>query len=165
MKKQSKSFLCLFILVTVLILLSSCGVHTGSDTIFTAPTETVSAQAELTLDEEGAFTTKEDVALYIHLYERLPNNFITKSEARALGWEGGSVEKYAPGKCIGGDRFGNYEDLLPEKVGRTYNECDINTMGASSRGAERIVFSNDGLVYYTSDHYESFTLLYGEEGT
>ncbi len=165
MKKQSKSFLCLFILVTVLILLSSCGVHTGSDTIFTAPTETVSAQAELTLDEEGAFTTKEDVALYIHLYERLPNNFITKSEARALGWEGGSVEKYAPGKCIGGDRFGNYEDLLPEKAGRTYNECDINTMGASSRGAERIVFSNDGLVYYTSDHYESFTLLYGEEGT
>ena len=86
-----------------------------------------------------------------------------KKEARDLGWEGGSLEPYAPGKCIGGDRFGNYEGTLPEKDGRTYYECDINTLGADSRGAERLVFSSDGLIYYTADHYESFTLLYGEE--
>ena len=116
-----------------------------------------------TIDEDGSYTSKEEVALYIHTYGRLPDNFITKKEAQALGWPGGSLEPYAPGKCIGGSRFGNYEGLLPEKEGRTYTECDIDTLGAESRGAKRIVFSNDGLIYYTGDHYESFELLYGEE--
>ena len=116
-----------------------------------------------TLDEDGAYTTKEDVALYLHLYGHLPDNFITKSEAEALGWTGGSLEPYAPGKCIGGGRFGNYEGLLPEAEGRTYTECDIDTLGADRRGAKRIVFSNDGLIYYPEDHYASFELLYGEE--
>ena len=113
------------------------------------------------IDENGSYTTKEDVALYIHTYGKLPQNFITKKQARELGWSGGSLEPYAPGMCIGGDRFGNYEGLLPE--GHSYTECDINTLGADSRGAERIIFSSDGLIYYTGDHYAHFTLLYGEE--
>ena len=115
------------------------------------------------IDEDGAYTTKDDVALYIHTYGHLPDNFITKKDAQALGWPGGSLEPYAPGKCIGGSRFGNYEGLLSEADGRTYTECDIDTLGADSRGAKRIVFSNDGLIYYTEDHYKSFELLYGEE--
>ena len=126
------------------------------------PGETESLEA-LPLDEEGTYTTKEDVALYIHLYGHLPRNFITKNEAEKLGWSGGSLEPYAPGMCIGGSRFGNYEGLLPEAEGRTYTECDIDTLGAEKRGAKRIVFSNDGLIYYTDDHYETFELLYGEE--
>ena len=115
------------------------------------------------LDADGSYTSKEDVALYIYQYGTLPKNFITKDQARGLGWDGGGLEPYAPGKCIGGDKFGNYEKLLPVKSGRTYTECDIGTLGAKSRGAKRIVFSNDGLIYYTDDHYETFTLLYGEE--
>ncbi len=126
-------------------------------------TEAPETEAPAAIAEDGTYTTKEDVALYIHTYGRLPGNFITKKEAERLGWSGGSLEKYAPGKCIGGSRFGNYEGLLPEKPGRTYTECDIDTLGARSRGAKRIVFSNDGLIYYTEDHYETFTLLYGEE--
>ncbi|MBQ7800777.1 MAG: ribonuclease [Oscillospiraceae bacterium] len=114
------------------------------------------------IDIDGSYTSKEDVALYIHTYGCLPANFITKNEARDLGWEGGGLEDYAEGKCIGGDRFGNYEGLLPEADGRSYTECDIDTLGADSRGAKRIVFSNDGLIYYTEDHYETFELLYGE---
>lgn len=114
------------------------------------------------LPEHGSYTTKEDVALYLYQYGRLPDNFITKKQAQKLGWEGGSLEPYAPGKCIGGDYFGNYEKLLPTAKGREYTECDIDTLGAKSRGAKRIVFSNDGLIYYTDDHYESFELLYGE---
>ena len=114
------------------------------------------------LPEDGSYTTKEDVAQYLLRYGHLPDNFITKSEARELGWEGGSLEPYAPGKCIGGSRFGNYEGLLPEREGRYYTECDIDTLGAAGRGAKRLVFSNDGLIYYTDDHYETFTLLYGE---
>ena len=114
-------------------------------------------------DENGAYTSRDDVARYIHLYGHLPSNFITKKEAEKLGWQGGSLEPYAPGMCIGGSLFGNYEGLLPEKEGRFYTECDIDTLGADKRGAKRIVFSNDGLIYYTEDHYESFELLYGED--
>lgn len=115
------------------------------------------------LDEGGEYTSAEDVALYLHLYAHLPQNFITKKDARALGWNGGGLDDYADGKCIGGDRFGNYEGLLPDAPGREYHECDIDTLHAVSRGAKRIVYSNDGLIYYTEDHYESFILLYGEE--
>lgn len=125
--------------------------------------ETNDSPEEQLIDEFGSYTSKEDVALYIHTYGRLPDNFITKDEARELGWEGGGLEDYAPGCCIGGDFFGNREGLLPEAPGREYTECDIDTLGASSRGAKRIVFSNDGLIYYTNDHYVSFELLYGEE--
>lgn len=127
------------------------------------PTPKPTPEPTPVLAEDGSYTSKEDVALYIHLYGHLPDNFITKKEAQKLGWGGGSLEPYAPGKCIGGDYFGNYEGLLPEKKGRKYTECDIDTLGAKSRGAKRIIFSNDGLIYYTDDHYESFELLYGEE--
>ena len=128
-----------------------------------AEEEAPPVEEESAIDEDGAYTTKEDVALYIYTYGHLPDNFITKKEAESLGWSGGGLDDYAYGCCIGGNRFGNYEGLLPEADGRTYTECDIDTMHASKRGAKRIVFSNDGLIYYTDDHYESFTLLYGEE--
>ena len=128
-----------------------------------ATPETAEGSQPESLPEDGTYSSRDDVALYIHTYGHLPGNFITKKEARELGWSGGSVEQYAPGKCIGGDHFGNYEGLLPEKSGRSYTECDIDTLGSSGRGAKRIIFSNDGLIYYTDDHYASFTLLYGEE--
>jgi hypothetical protein len=128
-----------------------------------SPEEPPYEEAIPAIDEDGYYTTKEDVALYIHTYGHLPDNFITKKEAEALGWSGGGLDDYAYGCCIGGNRFGNYEGLLPEADGRKYTECDIDTMHASKRGAKRIVFSNDGLIYYTDDHYDSFTLLYGEE--
>ena len=114
------------------------------------------------IDTDGHYDSVKDVALYIHLFGRLPDNYMTKAEARKLGWEGGSLERYAPGCCIGGDTFRNSEGLLPNAPGRTWTECDIDTLGESSRGAKRIVFSNDGLIYYTDDHYETFELLYGE---
>lgn len=114
--------------------------------------------------EDGHYKTKEEVALYIHSFNKLPSNFITKKEAGDLGWESskGNLWDVTDQKSIGGDRFGNREKRLPIKQGRTYYECDLNYEGAY-RGAERIVYSNDGLVYYTGDHYESFTLLYGDE--
>ena len=109
------------------------------------------------------YDDRDRVALYLHLFGELPPHFITKAAAQKLGWTSGEVEYYRSGAAIGGDRFGNYEGLLPKKKGRQYYECDIGTVGKKSRGAQRIIFSNDGLVYYTDDHYESFTLLYGEE--
>ena len=102
-----------------------------------------------TVDAHGYYYDAEHVVLYLDAYGHLPENYITKSDARALG----------------GDRFGNREGLLPEETGRTYTECDINTLGADSRGAERLIFSNDRLYFYTSDHYASFTELTVDGGT
>ena len=133
-----------------------------TEPVISAPAPQAETEAQPMLDRNGSYNSKDEVALYIHQYGTLPGNYITKREAEALGWPGGSLEPYAPGKSIGGDRFGNYEGLLPEAPGRKYTECDIDTQGKSSRGAKRIVFSNDGLIYYTEDHYESFELLYGE---
>ena len=133
---------------------------TGIPAHETTADETAAPETEASIDFYGSYTSKEDVALYIHIYNDLPLNFMTKKQAKDLGWEGGSLEPVAPGMCIGGDWFGNYEGLLPED--REYTECDIDTLGKSSRGAKRIVFSDDGLIYYTEDHYESFELLYGE---
>lgn len=149
--------------------------ETSSETELTSPSQSSTeseketseepseSTTEAPIDENGTYTSKDDVALYIHTYGHLPSNFVTKSEARKKGWEGGSLEDYFPGCSIGGDVFGNREGILPTRKGRTYYECDIDTKGKKSRGAKRIVFSNDGLIYYTDDHYETFTLLYGEE--
>ena len=124
------------------------------------PEEEPEESPEASVTEDGEYTSKEEVAEYIHLFGHLPSNFITKKEAKALGWEGGdSLGKLAPGKSIGGDRFGNYEGQLPDEKGRKYTECDIDYKG-KKRNAKRIVFSNDGLIFYTDDHYKSFTQLY-----
>jgi len=122
------------------------------------------ADPEPALPEDGQYDDKDNVALYIHLYGKLPSNYVTKKDAETLyGWQGGALDTYAPGKAIGGNYYGNYEGLLPDADGREWTECDIGTIGQTKRGAQRIVFSNDGLIYYTPDHYESFELLYGEE--
>ena len=159
MKKRLSAFFLVLVALFMSFTLASCGADEMVGLIVTtdanAPQEVIA--------EDGAYTTKEDVALYLHTYDHLPDNFMTKKEAQALGWEGGSLEPYAPGMCIGGSYFGNYEGLLPEAEGREYHECDIDTLGAEKRGAKRIVYSNDGLIFYTDDHYESFTILYGEE--
>ena len=164
-----KKFLALLMAVIMVFSLSSCMFLTNTATVGViggadGPTEiVVSKVTESDINEDGWYYSAEDVSLYIYTYHHLPSNFITKDEARDLGWEGGSVEEYVEGYAIGGDVFGNREGLLPEADGRVYYECDIDTDGAGSRGAKRIVYSNDGLIYYTEDHYETFTLLYGEE--
>lgn len=122
-----------------------------------SPPTTASPSAYVTAD--GTYTDKDHVAAYIRTFGRLPSNYITKTQAKALGWESDNLWEYAPGKSIGGDRFGNREGLLPKKSGRQYYECDIDYKGGS-RNAKRIVYSNDGLIFYTDDHYASYTQLY-----
>ena len=121
--------------------------------------------SQIDVEEDGVYTSKEEVAAYIHLYGHLPDNYITKKEAEELGWDSrqGNLAEVAPGKSIGGSRFGNYEGLLPEKEGRHYRECDIGYEGGR-RGAERLVYSDDGLIFYTEDHYKTFEQLYETQG-
>lgn len=111
--------------------------------------------------EDGSYTSRDEVALYLHTYGMLPKNFISKKDAEEQGFrfgEGDFGEAF-PGMSVGGSRFGNYEGQLPEKSGRRYYECDIDYQGGR-RNAKRLVYSNDGLIFYTDDHYKSFTQLY-----
>lgn len=116
---------------------------------------------DTSISEDGTYTSKDEVALYIHMYGHLPDNFISKTKARNAGWDSkeGNLDEVLPGMSIGGSEYKNYDGQLPDAAGRTWTECDINYTGGY-RGAERIVFSNDGLIYYTGDHYKTFEQLY-----
>ena len=140
----------------LVLLFTACAGSVEPETQAPVDSPEAAAGAELPV-EGGSYYDMENVVLYLYLYGELPPNYITKEEAEALGWSGGSVEKYEAGAAIGGDRFGNREGLLPAAQGRKYTECDIDTLGADTRGVKRLVFSNDGLYFYTTDHYESFS--------
>lgn len=129
----------------------------GSTQAITTAALDASTQSSVTVVQGGSYYSLEEVVVYLSEYETLPDNYITKSEARALGWSGGSVERYRKGAAIGGDSFGNREGVLPKESGRRYYECDINTLGSDSRGACRLVYSSDWHYYYTDDHYETFS--------
>lgn len=147
------------ILALLLTLVLSLGMFTAC-----APTDTaLSGDSQPAIAEDGSYTSKEEVALYIHTYGHLPENYITKDEAYDLGWQSeGTLDEVAPGKSIGGDYFGNYEGVLPDEPGREYHECDID-YESGNRNGKRIVYSNDGNIYYTEDHYNSFEHLYGDD--
>ena len=117
-------------------------------------------QAKVDVVKGKAYTDKDHVAAYIHVYKTLPPNYITKGQATKLGWKTkGTLDQVAPGKSIGGDRYNNYEKKLPDKQGRVWKECDIDYV-RGNRNAKRICFSSDGLIYYTSSHYQKFERLY-----
>ena len=117
--------------------------------------------------ETGPIIQPQAIADYIFENGTLPPNFIRKQEAEALGWDPrrNDLSDVAPGMSIGGDHFGTYEGALPKVKGRKYYEADANYTGGN-RGAERIIYSNDGHVWYTADHYRTYTELYpGKEGS
>lgn len=147
------------ILALLLTLVLSLGMFTAC-----APTDSASSgDSQPAIAEDGSYTSKDEVALYIHTYGHLPENYITKEEAYDLGWKSeGTLDEVAPGKSIGGDYFGNYEGILPDEPGREYHECDID-YESGNRNGKRIVYSNDGNIYYTEDHYNSFEHLYGDD--
>lgn len=155
-KKQNSLLTRLITLIAMLFVAggSVLGIFGGKEAPGSSP-------AQVTVEKGGEYSDKEHVAAYIHTFNSLPDNFITKNEAEALGWDSskGNLWDVAPGKSIGGDVFGNYEGQLPKEKGRVYHECDIDYAGGF-RNAKRIVYSTDGLIFYTEDHYETFEELY-----
>ena len=115
-------------------------------------------ETEYVIDESGEYSDPYEVAEYLYTYHHLPSNYITKNEAEKLGWDNskGNLWDVAEGMSIGGDHFGNYEKLLPDG---DYHECDVNYEGGF-RGEERLIYSDEFSIYYTQDHYKSFTQLY-----
>jgi hypothetical protein len=162
--KKLLRFALMFILIFALVMLAESVLpalfEDGAPAAGSSANEPGTPPDSLSVEEDGEYTSKDELALYIHLYGHLPGNFVTKSEAEAAGWTGGALGRILPGKSIGGDRFYNREGALPKAKGRVWTECDVGS-SRSGRGGERIVFSNDGLVYYSPDHYDSFELLYG----
>ena len=155
--KKTKFVRWLALLLTAMVLLSGCA-------LLEAPVQQPTVEVtQAAISESSAYSSKDEVAEYLHEFGHLPPNYLTKKEAQDLGWVAnkGNLWEVAPGKSIGGDRFGNREGLLPEAPGRKYYECDIDFDG-SYRNAKRIIYSNDGLIFHTEDHYESFQQLYGE---
>ena len=102
-------------------------------------------------------TNDEIVVKYLKEHGELPEYYITKSEAKSLGWvpSKGNLCEVAPGRAIGGDIWTNRQKSLPTKSGRKYFEADLN-YNCGNRNADRVVFSNDGLVFVTHDHYKNF---------
>ena len=123
-----------------------------------------STEEQTEFEFELPVTDPQQIVNYLDMYGELPENFITKREAQALGWDNryNYVGEVLPGMSIGGDRFNNYEGQLPSKKGRTWYECDANYRG-KKRGAQRVLFSSDGLYYYTDDHYQTFTEMFPED--
>ena len=144
------------LLALLLLVCSACAAQTPAAQ--TAPTPSPVP--------EGPITDPQSIADYLFANGCLPDNFITKKEAQDLGWDSryNYVGDVAPGMSIGGDRFGNYEGLLPKAKGRQYYEADCYYEG-KKRNAFRIIYAEmngefEGLVYYTEDHYESFVQMF-----
>ncbi len=148
-------------LLTVAFLVSLSGCQ-PKEVAPVAVSGAVKSDATVVQVEKGKpYSTANEVAAYIHKFRQLPPNFISKLEAQKLGWDQakGNLWQVADRKSIGGDRFANREGKLPVASGRQYYECDIDYRGGF-RGAKRLVYSNDGLVFYSEDHYKTFRQLY-----
>lgn len=102
-------------------------------------------------------TEAKTVARALQLQHRLPDLYLTKSEARRQGWNPGkgNLCEVLPGRAIGGDRFSNREKRLPMQAGRQWYEADVN-YDCGHRDADRLLYSSDGLIFLTRDHYRSF---------
>ena len=141
-----------------LFFLTGCGTKQST----TSSAKKTNTKTTVQLAENGSYTSKNDVALYLHTYHKLPKNYITKAEAKKLGWQrerGKTLDKIAPGRSIGGDRFMNGERRLPHEDGIVYKECDIDYK-RGNRGPKRLVFDNRSNIYYCADHYNHFEKLY-----
>ena len=153
--KKAFSILTGLLLIAIFII-SGCGSKSAPN----KSASKASTASAIKVEKSGVYTSKQQVALYIHEYHKLPKNYITKQEARKLGWpQAGNLDKVAPGKSIGGDHFGNAEKKLPVNKGTKYTECDIDYV-KGKRGPKRIVFDNHGNIYYCGDHYNTFEKLY-----
>ena len=174
--KIVKIILVLLLIVGVVYVLKSCGIigdHEKQDTSDSTSIEQeyddyddevediddneidVGEDNPSRIDKDGEYTTATDVAEYINTYHKLPSNYVKKWEAKAKGWNKGE-DPSDYGIMIGGNKWNNSEGLLPND---DYHECDVDYDG-NGRGPNRLIYTKDGTVYYTNDHYESFTQLY-----
>ena len=151
--KRNRLAAVFVLLVAAIMLLTGCAANASGNRNQNYTKQEAAASA--------AMDEAQRIADYIFEYGRLPDNFIRKQEAERLGWDSrfNYLSDVAPGKSIGGDRFGNYEERLPVVPGRKYYEADCYYK-SGKRNAYRIIYSNDGHVWFTGDHYSTFVELF-----
>lgn len=157
--KRLKSYIKILLSIVLIFSFSSCTFSKNQNENYLSSEISLEEEKEDNLlDENKAYYSMEDVSLYIYSYGKLPKNYLTKNEAKALGWDPkeGNLWQVTDKGVIGGDRFNNYEKILPDA---NYKEADVNYEGGR-RNAERLVFDEDGNIYYSKDHYESFERVY-----
>lgn len=119
-----------------------------------APEQSIRTLNAQKIDE---LTKQTNVVSYVQKHQKLPDFYITKKAARQAGWNPklGNLCEVLPGKAIGGDRFLNREKQLPIAPNRQWYEADMN-YNCGHRGSDRLLYSSDGMIYVTIDHYKSF---------
>ena len=134
-----------------LVVLAGAAMPVGAQR--SADPQTLPAFAQsLGLREVGAFV---ETVQSLRTANNLPSRYVTKDEAKVHGWRGGGLCAVWPGHVIGGDVMRNFGGAIPDAPGRIYREADLDS-DCRSRGPKRLIFSNDGRVYVTVDHYNSF---------
>lgn len=168
MQKKSPSIIIILLLIIIALLAYNTFSHKGkvsksevtqNNSSVTKQTENKSDISETSSENQSIEElTKESVVVaYVKAHGQLPDYYITKREARAQGWNPaeGNLCEVLPGRAIGGDVFTNRERSLPTASGRIWYEADLN-YDCGNRNSDRILFSNDGLVYVTHNHYKTF---------
>ncbi|WP_347253380.1 ribonuclease domain-containing protein [Leminorella grimontii] len=155
MKRNTQLLLVVFLLLIIGGLAFNF-LHSSNGGISDGAAGGISSSSQVVQDIDR-LTQRQTVVNYVREHGRLPDYYITKSQARSQGWDArdGNLCSVLPGKAIGGDRFSNREKRLPQAKGRTWFEADINYR-CGHRGAERLLYSDDGLIYVTIDHYQRF---------
>lgn len=148
--------------ILTMYLISNYKIERKSD-VGSQLTEAKKSDASKESDIENSFnensiqrlTDEKNVISYVKSNHKLPDFYITKSQAKKQGWvpSKGNLCDVLPGKAIGGDKFSNREKQLPK--GEQYYEADVN-YNCGNRGADRIIFTKNGDVWLTKDHYKSF---------
>ena len=139
----------------------TCAPQDVEDSIFRVQDSIYYASIYEAIQESGKYTTKDSVAAYLCKFDKLPSNYVNKSEGQKLyeSKTGKSFEKWnfnpwvTIGVMIGGDTYSNSEGLLPKG---SYHEADVD-YSAKNRGTKRLVYQSDCVIYYTSDHYKSYS--------
>ena len=157
MKKSSSTVIIVLLIVIIGILLYNN--YSRKQVVQPKPTENVTTadpreNTTVSIDE----LTKESVVVpFVKQNNKLPDCYITKKEAGKHGWDAskGNLCDVLPGRAIGGDVFTNREKSLPSKKGRSWFEADLN-YNCGHRNSDRLLFSNDGMVYVTHNHYKTF---------
>lgn len=156
MKRNTQSIFVIFLLLIIGGLAFNF-LHNGNKSVSEGVSNDISSSVSVAQDIDR-LTQRQTVVNYVREHGRLPDYYITKSQARSQGWDArdGNLCSVLPGRAIGGDRFSNREKQLPQAKGRQWFEADINYR-CGHRGAERLLYSDDGLIYITNDHYQRFT--------
>ncbi|MBP5768325.1 MAG: hypothetical protein J6W51_04350 [Fibrobacter sp.] len=141
----------------------TCAPQDVEDSIFRVQDSIYYASIYEAIQESGKYTTKDSVAAYLCKFDKLPSNYVSKAEGQKLyeSKTGKTFEKWnfnpwtTIGVMIGGDKFSNDKSMLPQG---SYHEADVD-YPANNRGTERLVYQSDCIIYYTSNHYETFSKL------